>query len=199
MWFQIAVLFSHDNRCRRIWLVLLEAFHVFSMVQYNFGNDNSKHRLVDYTALWWFQRYWILHYHVRRILSTRSGFRKIMHLALEFEKSNLILGSEVTPGSTSGRCLFLVLFLTSLTVYTYYTSVFVSTLVKAGSKNKINSVTDLAKSQLKVGLEDIPYIHGFLNVSSTVHFFINLFDCIHSSKYISSFVVVFREMATLIK
>lgn len=124
-----------------------------------------------------------------------------MRFALEIEKSNLILGSEVTPGSTSGRCLFLVLFLTSLTVYTYYTSVFVSTLVKAGSKNKINSVTDLAESQLKVGLEDIPYMRGFLNVSLTVsfvHLFINLLDCFHSSKCIFLFVLVFRGMATLI-
>lgn len=89
---------------------------------------------------------------------------KFIEQAFPIEK--LFSGSEITPRLLSGRCLFLVLLFTSLTLYTYYTSVFVSTLVKAGSKNKIKSVTDLAKSQLKIGFEDIPYIHGFLNVSS---------------------------------
>lgn len=76
-------------------------------------------------------------------------------------------GATKIPDWLSARCLFIFLLLTSLTVYSYYTSVLVSTLVKSGSKNKINSITDLAESQLKIGFEDIPYIHSFLNVSLT--------------------------------
>lgn len=105
-----------------------------------------------------------------------------MQLAMKFIEQSfpiekLFSGSEITPRLLSGRCLFLVLLFTSLTLYTYYTSVFVSTLVKAGSKNKIKSVTDLAKSQLKISFEDIPYIHGFLNVSS-----FDQFDIFHLKK-----------------
>lgn len=46
-----------------------------------------------------------------------------------------------------------------------YTSTLVSNLVKSSSKNKIKTIEDLENSQLKIGFEEIPYIHSFLNVS----------------------------------
>lgn len=46
-----------------------------------------------------------------------------------------------------------------------YTSTLVSNLVKSSSKNKIKTIKDLENSQLKIGFDEIPYIHSFLNVS----------------------------------
>lgn len=53
----------------------------------------------------------------------------------------------------------------SITVYNYYTSVLVSTLIKNDSGNKINSNRALANSRLKVAFDDITYMRTFLNVS----------------------------------
>lgn len=71
----------------------------------------------------------------------------------------------MTPNMLSGRCMFIFLLLTSLIIMNSYTSVLVSNLVKSSSKNKIKSIKGLERSQLKIGFEEIPYIHSFLNVS----------------------------------
>lgn len=75
-----------------------------------------------------------------------------------------ILGSDVTPNPLSGRFVIIFVLFLSVTIYDYYTSVFVSALIKSGSKNKIKSVRDLADSEYTVGFEEIPYIHSHLEV-----------------------------------
>lgn len=97
-----------------------------------------------------------------------------------------LLGTTSTPKLLSGRCVFIFLLLTAYCIVSYYTSVLVSTLVKAGTKNTINSIENLENSPIKVGFEDIPYIHSFLNVRirsynfyidiQLILFFLNLFN-----------------------
>lgn len=53
----------------------------------------------------------------------------------------------------------------SITVYNYYTSVLVSTLIKNDSGNKIDSNKALANSRLKVAFDDIAYMRTFFNVN----------------------------------
>lgn len=76
-----------------------------------------------------------------------------------------LIGASVTPNLLSGRCLFIFLLINSLLLINSYTSTLVSNLVQSSSKNAIKTITDLGNSQLKIGFDDIPYMHSFLNVS----------------------------------
>lgn len=60
----------------------------------------------------------------------------------------------------------MVLLGVSITIYNYYTSVLVSTLIKNDSGNKINSNKALADSRLKVGFDDVLYMRTFINVNN---------------------------------
>lgn len=75
-------------------------------------------------------------------------------------------GYSRMPTLFSGRCLFIFLFLSSIMVYNYYTSVLVSTLVESSSQTNIRNVYDLADSNLKIGFDASlgSYIKGFLTV-----------------------------------
>lgn len=90
------------------------------------------------------------------------------------------IGASITPNLLSGRCLFIFLLLSSLIIINSYTSALVSNLVKSNSKNKIKTIKDLEKSHLKIGFEEIPYIHSFLNVSDSFfrseEFYMPIFD-----------------------
>lgn len=77
-------------------------------------------------------------------------------------------GVEIIPSLLSFRCLCLFLLIISMTIYSCYTSVLVSTLIKSDSNNKIDSIKALADSQMKIGFEEIPYMHSFLNVSTKI-------------------------------
>lgn len=74
-------------------------------------------------------------------------------------------GTALAPKLTSGRCVYIFLFLSSIIIYNYYTSVLVSTLVGSPMKTNIKNVDDLSDSELKIGFEDIPYMRGYLNVT----------------------------------
>lgn len=65
----------------------------------------------------------------------------------------------------SGRFIYMILLGVSITIYNYYTSVLVSTLIKNDSGNKIDSNRALANSRLKVAFDDIAYMRTFLNVN----------------------------------
>lgn len=84
-----------------------------------------------------------------------------------------LIGASITPNLLSGRFVFIFLLINSLIIMNSYTSTLVSNLVKSSSKNQIKTIKDLENSQLKIGFEDIPYMHSFLYVSdlffSTVH------------------------------
>lgn len=84
------------------------------------------------------------------------------------DKINNNAGSETTPNLISGKFVLIITLLLSITVYNYYTSVLVSTLIRSGSKNKIKNLIDLADSPLKIGFEEIPYIHSSLNVNNLI-------------------------------
>lgn len=77
----------------------------------------------------------------------------------------MYVGSAMTPKLLSGRCLFIFLFLTSIMIYNYYTSVLLSSLVDSSDHNKIKTLTDLANSNLKIGFEDVAYTRSYINVS----------------------------------
>lgn len=79
-----------------------------------------------------------------------------------------LIGASITPNWLSGRCVFIFLLLNSLIIMNSYTSTLVSNLVKSNSKNKIKTIKDLENSQLKIGFEEIPYIHSFLNVCDSL-------------------------------
>lgn len=71
----------------------------------------------------------------------------------------------MTPNPVSGRFVIIFVLFLSVTIYDYYTSVFVSALIKSGSKNKIKTIQQLADSEFELGFEEIPYIHSFLQVT----------------------------------
>lgn len=94
----------------------------------------------------------------------------VMHIVLYdmYSKKYLfLLGTDMTPNPLSGRFVIIFVLFLSVTLYDYYTSVFVSTLIKSGSRNKIKTIRDLADSEFEVGFEEIPYIHSFLRVTTT--------------------------------
>lgn len=76
-----------------------------------------------------------------------------------------ILGAHFTPSFSSGRCLFITLFLLSTLVYNYYTSLLVSALIQSSPENHIKSIDELADSKLEVGFDDITDTRIYLNVS----------------------------------
>lgn len=87
-------------------------------------------------------------------------------------------GVARTPALSSGRCLLIFLFLSSIMIYNYYTSLLVSGLVGSSSQTNIKNSYDLANSKLDIGFDDVPYIKGFLTVCR--HRPISLISIFHS-------------------
>lgn len=67
--------------------------------------------------------------------------------------------------SASTRFLILVLLLSSVIIYNYYTSGIVSVLVKNNYETNIKSKEDLTASSLSVGFSDSVIIKSLINVS----------------------------------
>uniref|UniRef100_A0A1A9URY2 Uncharacterized protein n=1 Tax=Glossina austeni TaxID=7395 RepID=A0A1A9URY2_GLOAU len=74
--------------------------------------------------------------------------------------------SYLLPGSIGGRFLFITLMLISFIMLNYYTSVVVSILLGSPVKSKIKTMSDLADSNLDVGLEPLPFTYSYLNSST---------------------------------
>lgn len=64
----------------------------------------------------------------------------------------------------AGRFIFLILFITSMLVYNYYTTEVLSTLIGNPVGTTIKTITQLSDSSLSVGLEKTTYTVAYLNV-----------------------------------
>lgn len=78
-------------------------------------------------------------------------------------------GHELRINLLSGRYLVVFLFITSILIHDFYTSVLVSTLVELAPP-AVRSLQDVANSELTVGFQETEYLKKFLNV-------INKFNC----------------------
>ncbi|KAL9905222.1 ionotropic receptor 75a-like [Glossina fuscipes fuscipes] len=74
--------------------------------------------------------------------------------------------SYLLPGSIGGRFVFITLMLISFIMLNYYTSVVVSILLGSPVKSNIKTMSDLADSNLDVGLEPLPFTYSYLNSST---------------------------------
>uniref|UniRef100_A0A1A9WE51 Ionotropic receptor 75a N-terminal domain-containing protein n=1 Tax=Glossina brevipalpis TaxID=37001 RepID=A0A1A9WE51_9MUSC len=74
--------------------------------------------------------------------------------------------SYLVPGSIGGRFVFITLMLISFIMLNYYTSVVVSLLLGSPVKSNIKTMSDLADSNLDVGLEPLPFTYSYLNSST---------------------------------
>ena len=72
-------------------------------------------------------------------------------------------GLSEGPHSTSGRIVFITLFLWTLLMYQFYSASIVGSLLAAPPK-WINNLVDLANSELHFGYEDMPYLHDYFKV-----------------------------------
>lgn len=78
-------------------------------------------------------------------------------------------GNKLKIYSLSGRYLVVFLFLTSILLHNFYTSVLVSTLVEFAPP-AVRSLQDVSNSDLSVGFQETPYIIKFLNVIFVLYF-----------------------------
>lgn len=65
------------------------------------------------------------------------------------------IGTHLTPNFFSGRCLFITLFLLSIIINNYYTSILLSTLIQTAPQNRIKTITDLENSNLDIGFDNV--------------------------------------------
>lgn len=66
----------------------------------------------------------------------------------------------------STRCLIIFLFLTGLLLCNFYSSVLVSHLVDMKYESKVNTIEDLAESDLEIGLLNSTNIGNYLKVTN---------------------------------
>lgn len=66
-----------------------------------------------------------------------------------------LLGAHLTPNFFSGRCIFIALFLLSIIINNYYTSILLSTLIQTAPQNQIKTIRDLANSNLDIGFDNV--------------------------------------------
>lgn len=74
-------------------------------------------------------------------------------------------GANIVPASMNGRFLMLVLYLSSILTYTYYTTEVLSALIGSPVQTNIRTLRQLALSGLSVGLENVSHTVTYLNVS----------------------------------
>lgn len=72
---------------------------------------------------------------------------------------------DVQPMSTYGRCLMLVVYVTSILTYSYYTTEVLNALIGSPVKTNIRSLKQLAMSSMSVGLENISHTLTYVRVS----------------------------------
>lgn len=65
----------------------------------------------------------------------------------------------------SMRCVIICLFLTSMLMYYFYTSMLVSSLVEIRPETNIKNKDDLAKSSIPIGFLDSTLVRGFIKVA----------------------------------
>lgn len=73
-------------------------------------------------------------------------------------------GASVMPSTANGRYLLLVLYMTSILIYTYYTTEVLSALIGSPVTTNIRTLAQLAMSGLTVGLENVSHTITYLNV-----------------------------------
>lgn len=74
-------------------------------------------------------------------------------------------GASVVPSSVNGRFLMVVLYVTSILIYTYYTTEVLGALIGSPVTTNIRSLAQLAMSDLSVGFENVSHTMTYLNVS----------------------------------
>lgn len=71
-------------------------------------------------------------------------------------------GSSVVPSGASGRMITIIIFISLMFLYTSYSANIVALL--QSSSNSINTLSDLLKSRLEVGVDDTVFNHFYFPV-----------------------------------
>lgn len=114
-------------------------------------------------ALMLWLAFFMEHYQMDRYISTFVP--SLLTTCLISFGSACAQSSFLIPRSWGGRIAFMSLSIATFLMYNYYTSVVVSSLLGSPVKSKIKSLSQLADSDLEVGLEPLPYTYTYLNVS----------------------------------
>lgn len=77
----------------------------------------------------------------------------------------LFAAAHLSPASFPSKCIYIFLFILSILIYNFYTSILVSSLVSGPGKTDITDVWKLADSPLTLRAEDIAYVRSYLEVS----------------------------------
>lgn len=106
------------------------------------------------------------HFHVElRLASETSPFEPSFVSTLVQSFGSLCQqGSSVFPTRNSSRIVSLSMLLASLVLYNYYTSLAVSDLISFPKKTRVNSLSALADSSMKIVAENTSYLQYVFKV-----------------------------------
>lgn len=75
-------------------------------------------------------------------------------------------GASIVPGTLNGRTLLMCMNVSSLLVYTYYTTEVLNALIASPMRTNIRTLEQLALSDMTVGLENVSHVTTYLKVST---------------------------------